>query len=270
MQTLKRIPLTIDTKNRNTDSDGDLLLMPGQSVRLTYSHDGCKQLRHSLRIVGEAGTSWRERCEQEQPTIWYRSLEDALTREVVHNDEVSLHLKGRGEAFERNAWFKPPAWELRNEKTPVQFSVWVKTENLKIAADGCVGAYLEIYHFKKGRHPDDVYDRPDRVLALEAKPGTGNWIKLSKPLTDLKKIAALLVRVGGMRFSGDAFFSSPCLLRADGWNLLRPFNTPVPHHPSRNWLGENLSRKEWPEFLVNVNGRRIFRGPVFCLSLIHI
>ncbi len=264
MQTLKRIPLTIDTKNRNTDSDGDLLLMPGQSVRLTYSHDGCKQLRHSLRIVGEAGTSWRERCEQEQPTIWYRSLEDALTREVVHNDEVSLHLKGRGEAFERNAWFKPPAWELRNEKTPVQFSVWVKTENLKIAADGCVGAYLEIYHFKKGRHPDDVYDRPDRVLALEAKPGTGNWIKLSKPLTDLKKIAALLVRVGGMRFSGDAFFSSPCLLRADGWNLLRPFNTPVPHHPSRNWLGENLSRKEWPEFLVNVNGRRIFRGPVFC------
>ncbi len=264
MQTLKRTSLVIDTKNRETDSDGDLLLKPGQSVRLTYSHDGRKQLRHSLRIVGEAGTSWRERCEGEQPTIWYRSLEDALTRDVVHNDEVSLHLKGRGEGFERNAWFKPAAGELRNDAKPVEFSVWVKTKYLKIAPQGQVGAYLEIYHFKKDRHPDDIYDKPDRVVALDVKPGTKDWMKLSKPLTDLKKIAALLVRVGGVRFSGETFFSLPRLLKADGWNLLRPFNTPVPHHLHRNWLGENLSRKEWPEFLVKVNGRQVFRGPVFC------
>jgi hypothetical protein len=264
MQVIRRIGLGIETRGRQTDSEGDLLLRPGDKVSLVYHHHEEEERRHCLRIVGEVGTSWRERCEGEQPVFWYRSLEDALNREVVHNEDVSLHLKGRDEGFVRNAWFKPAAGEMRNDREPVEFSVWVKTRNLKIAAGGQVGAYLEIYHFKKGRHPDDVYDAPDRVVGLEVKPGTKEWAKLSRRVTDQKKIAAVLVRVGGVRFSGEAFFSSPCLLKTDGWNLIRPFNTPAPLHLHRNWLGENLSRKEWPEFLVKVNGQPIFRGPVFC------
>ena len=283
MKIITPIPLRINPARRSTDAEGDLLLRPGESVALAYRHDGADHVRHVLRLVGEAGTNWQERSEAEQPAIWYRSLEDAMDRTVTCNGEVSLHLKGKGEAFERNAWFMIPGRPWPKGATSLDFHVWARTRNLNLGPQGMIGAFLEIYHHRQGRHSDDVYDTPDRVLALALKPGTKGWTKLAKKLTRLDQIAAILVRVGGSHFSGEAWLGTPVLMpprgassqtgraretpavsRAELGSLIRPFNTPVPLRPRGNWLGENLSRKEWPEFRIRINGHTVFRGPVFC------
>jgi len=268
MQATTRQRLVIPVATRPTDADGDLVLSPGESVAIAYRHDrrsgeGLPR-RFALRIVGEAGLAWRERCEPEQPLIWYRSIEDALRRDAMCGEEYSLVLEGRGEPFERNAFFRIPSNEIPRRCKSLEFSVQVRPEGLRIDEGGWARAALEIYHHKGGRHGDDVYEKPDRVVALDVASGTRGWTTLSKRLTGIEKIASILVRVGGYRFRGLVRFATPQLVVPGEGNLISPFRPESNYHPHRNWLGENLSRKEWPEFRLTVNRREVFRGPVFC------
>lgn len=47
------------------------------------------------------------------------------------------------------------------------------------------------------------------------------------------------------------------------YNVIPPFNTSCHDEDKFDWIGMNISRKEWPEFEITLNGQVIHCGETF-------
>ncbi|MEO6848117.1 MAG: hypothetical protein ABI254_12735, partial [Chthoniobacterales bacterium] len=212
----------------------------------------------------------------------YRSIGDALDTVHTYGEKYSLHLKGDFEAWPRNAFFKlDPQSIPRAQELP--FLVMVKAQDLKVEGHGDMCVELGIYLPQEGRHPDDVAPEPDQRIQLKLPEGTYDWQELSAKVSIPVEATALLVRVGGKGFSGEVWIGSPRLCVAEEqWNylsrafgyghyfsalggdsLIPPLIPENAHWDRFNWLGQNLSRVEWPDFELRVDGKLFFKGPLF-------
>ncbi len=263
MQKTIRQELELSASNGAMDCEGAIVIQPGDNITMKYSHNMNKKCRYWLRLVGEVGTNWRERCEMLQPTIWYQSLEDALDRKIRYAEEASLHLIGHGENFARNAWFKLSGNDIPRKSSELEFSIRARSENLVIEKEGFVGARLEIYYKKQGRHANDIFDSPDSEIKLAITKGSYEWRQFRCTVSNVENISAVVVCVSGIKFYGNVWIATPRLTAEDNVNLISPY-TFVPHCARANWIGENLSRKEWPCFAIEINEKEIFRGEKFC------
>lgn len=241
-----------------------VVLRPGERLRLpAFLPAVAYPVRRRLRIVGEVDIFWRWRCEPGLPLL-YRSIQDALDAEVAYAETYSLHLRGRLDPWPQNAFLMLPSDGLPREEA-LTFAVMARTRDLKLAAGGEVCAELGIYLPKPGRHPQDVTELPDRVVQLKPDEGSCDWLELTASVRLPRSAAAVLVRMGGAGFSGDAWLGSPRLYAEGGDTLIPPLMPDNPHPFGRrfNWMGENLSRMEQPEFVLRCDGREVFRGPRF-------
>ncbi|MHB0938643.1 MAG: hypothetical protein ACYC6A_19785 [Armatimonadota bacterium] len=260
MKELTHIPLQLPAPT--ISGKKGTVIRPGESLRMSVElAEPPYPVRRRLRVVGEVDVFPQWRCEQGMPYL-YRSINDALTAEHAFGEKYALSLRGRGETWPRNAYMKVPTAGLPRELT---FAALVRGQEVEIAEGGELVVELGIYRAQSWRHPDDVYDQPDEVVRLELPAGSYEWQELSAPVTLPADAAMLLVRVGGSGFSGKAWIGSPRLFPAGGETVIPPF---MPAHnverwERTNWLGENLSRLEWPEFAVCVDGKKCFRDTVF-------
>ena len=237
-----------------------VVLRPGESLRLQVElTEPPYPVRRRLRVVGEVDYFWQWRTEPGMPLL-YRSIADALDSERAYGEKYSLYLAGNGESWPRNAYLKLPAHGLPRE---LVFAAMARAKELEI--DGELVVELGIYRAQHWRHPDDVYDAPDEVIRLAAPAGSYEWQELSQTVTLPEDAVTLLVRVGGAGFSGKAWIGSPRLFAPGGETVVPPFmpDTAAERWEHFNWLGENLSRFEWPEFAVCVDGKKCFRAPIF-------
>ena len=82
---------------------------------------------------------------------------------------------------------------------------------------------------------------------------------------------ALVVKVGGIHFSGECWLASPQLYAEGGETIIPPFMHEYyiyPYmqeygRPPTTWFGENLSRFDWPEFVLSIDGHEVFSGSRF-------
>jgi hypothetical protein len=215
-----------------------------------------------LRVVGEVDVFWRWREESGFPENQYRQIDDALDTGDAYLEQYCLLLKGNGERHPRNAWLK---LDRNNFKTGAVYELDfpVKAEALSIIQGGGLGLELGIYLSKAGRHPDDIFDLPDLKYELFVSEGTYDWNCMHAKFRMPDNAVMILIRVGGMGFYGTVKFGTPLLRSEGGETLVPPFGPSSSVRLSYNWLGENLSRKEWPEFLIRIDGRKLFHGAVF-------
>lgn len=255
---------SIKLSKQNTGQDGACVLNPGKSVSIPFLIRQCGYpVRRRLRIVGEVEIYWRWREESGMPRQVYRSIEDALDYDHACGETCSLHFPGRMENWPRNTWIKIPANRLPSGKR-VTFSVLAKASRLKIAeGKGAVVVEIGLYMQKPGRDPDDAFDPPDRIECLRIPAGTYDWTEFKKSFLLPPDAVLGLVRIGGLYFSGDAWIGTPRLEGGERGSEIPSLAPPNPFRPEYNWLGENLSRKEWPEFKISVDGRECFAGAVF-------
>ncbi len=220
-------------------------------------------VRRRLRISGEVDIFWQWRCEGGMPLL-YRSIKDALDAENAYCEKYSLHLRSNFDPWRRNAFIMLPLGGVPRG-TPLTFSAMAMARNLKLAQGGEVCAELGVYMPREGRHPQDVTELPDMVHQLRLDEGTYGWRQLSSELRIPQDAASVLIRVGGTGFGGDAWIGSPRLYAENGDTLIPPLMPENPHPSWRqlNWLGENLSRLEQPEFRISADGKIFFCGAVF-------
>ena len=164
---------------------------------------------HRLRLLGEPDYFWKWRTEWGSPYAIAMSIDDVLTTRDTYNETFSLEFPCHGDTHPRNAYIKlyqndlhPGAGFLHGYAPCTQdadvkcvFSIPVKTADFKCLGEA--GAHLEIYYAKKGRHPNDVFDAPDKVIDLEFPEGTGDWRVLKKSFTMPRKAVCAIMRVGG-------------------------------------------------------------------------
>ena len=223
--------------------------VPARDIKISYA----------LRVSGETDEFWKWRCENGNPYWLAETIEDTLVREIFPEENYALLLSGENDEFGRNAWMLLKSGTFQ-PGVEYSFEVFARSEDLIIAEDGEAVCELGIYLRKEGRAPDDVYDLPDKLIRLNAAPGTHESEKLTETFRMPNDAVALLIRIGYRRASGKVWFGTPRLL-TDGQDSPVPlFDTTQYHFPEFNWLGENLDKRYDPCFEMLADGKRFFYG----------
>jgi hypothetical protein len=193
---------------------------------------------------------------------FYRLIDDALDPRTTHHRSYSLALFSNGELYPRRAYFRvfvnTTAEEQENSLT-----VCVKKEGVEILPGGRVGIEVAVYQKRPERNRGDITGPPDHVHFLDVSDGTQDWQKCRVPIRLHGEVACILITVVAERFRGKIWLEDPQFLGPDGRNNLPPFAPSRSYGPYRNWIGENLSQKEWPWFRLVLNGTDFFHGKLF-------
>ena len=227
-------------------------------VRIPFEVKEAKEpVTHRLRLLGEPDYFWKWRTEWGAPYSIAMTIDDVLTTHDTCNETFALEFPCLGDKHPRNAYIKLFQEDLRPGAKSV-FSIPVKTADFK--CKGEAGAHLEIYFAKKGRHPNDVFDPPDKVIDLMFPEGTSDWTLLKKSFTIPPKAVCAIMRLGVKEATGKLRVGSPRLTFDGGENVIPPLARTQSRMEKFNYLGENLSRRDWLECSVEIDGREIFRG----------
>ena len=169
---------------------------------------------------------------------------------------------GNGSKLERNAFYRLSEDELRPFKgSKIQVKMPVKTGNLIIPENGYMVLELQLYNKKKDRHPDDIFDDADQIRTIRIPANHEEWFVLSEEVEIPDNIACILFRIGSKNISGQCHIGTPSLTL--GTTSLKLLSFQPYRKEQKNWIGENLSAKEWPEFEFSLNGKPFFSGKVF-------
>ena len=142
------------------------------------------------------------------------------------------------------------------------FGVMAKAEGLKI--DGYLRIRADVWYKKDGINLHDTAAFPDESYVKDIPEGTYSYQTISKDITIVReKTACVIITLEGENYSGNIYFECPFLKDYEGKNLLPEFERGNIGLESFAWLGQNLSKREWPEFELSVNGKVVFNDEVF-------
>lgn len=240
-----------------------VLILPGENFSFGFRIQPPESPReYFLRIVGEADLFWKWRQESGIPYYICNTIEDVLTTRDTPREKFAVEIHADGEDFPRNAFLK----FFKSDFLPGKkytFECAGKSRALALEPGGEAVAELGIYLAKEGRHENDTWDMPDRIEALSLKEGTHDWETFSATFVMPENAVALLLRIGVRKARGVAMFGSPRLIPEGGDNLIPPFDHTNARRPQYNYLGENLSRREWSEFTFLLDGKEFHRTKQF-------
>lgn len=143
------------------------------------------------------------------------------------------------------------------------FGIFAKAENLKVSKGGFLRIQLERWEKKPGVPPQLTKYAPDEIVTIDLPEGTYDYTALMKQVTIPKSTACVLLIVEGMFYEGNVYLEEPTLSSAAGKNACPDFDIAVPGLTYFTWVGQSLSKKEWPIFRVMLNGETIFHGETF-------
>ncbi|MBP3581117.1 MAG: hypothetical protein J6K12_07765 [Clostridia bacterium] len=144
------------------------------------------------------------------------------------------------------------------------FGVSCKAENLEISENGYLNVRVDKWFVKEGVNINDTTLAPDETYVINVPSGTYPYKKLEKSLIIEKdKTACIIITVEGEQYKGNVYFECPFLCDNEGRNLLPEFERGMYGLKRFAWFGQNLSKKEWPVFEIQVNGKVVFSDEVF-------
>lgn len=251
-----------------------LTLMPGKKHSFCFSTDTFLQtnpenFRFRLRLCGDCGVHPSWMWEGGFPLL-YRDIDDALNAQTTDHSAYSLCLEEKCEDYPRSVYFKLPCPPRCTEQFAAQpsendqwhFGLWLKGENFA-SQDGLSLIRIERFLKKSGRHPLDLNDPADETVCLAIPQGTFDWKKVEADMRVGDETACLLFTVTVRKTTGRLFLEDPSFQNSCGQNVLPAFMPANRHHENMNWFGENLSRKEWTELSVVLNGIRLPDASLF-------
>lgn len=245
-------------------SDSGLLLLPGKTHN--FSFDVVKKnypVRQTVRITGFGvfPEPFTGRGEGVFRNFAFH-IDDYLDSTLTYNEKYSLVFMGNGENLERNAFYRLSEDEIKPFKGKrAKINIPVKTDRLDVPENGYLTLELQLFRKKDSRHPDDIYDDADIIRSLNIPTNHPEWYVVSGDVEIPEDIACILFRLGSKNISGQCHFGTPSIAYGSSFLRLLPFR---PYRKEqRNWIGENLSAKEWPEFEIGIDSTTLFSGKVF-------
>ncbi|HEY0827002.1 MAG TPA: hypothetical protein VGE40_02820 [Bacilli bacterium] len=283
MQFESRYLVPTEIPEKSGDPSEFIYIKPGAEISTIFRLDDPvtidpKKYKYRIRMTGEVDIHPSWRWELGFPLL-YRLIDDALCSEVTRRSHYSLKLTSRGDDYPRRVYYKiawPPRissqFELRyDDQQCWKLGMWIKKEDIRLLPGGRLDLVIEVYLKKEGSNPADISGSPDHIFSVDPGDGTCSWEEKGITLPLIKDIGCLLIYFTAEHFSGTMWIEEPYLANSSADNLLPPFYPANPYHTDMNWLGYNLSKKEWPEFHIEVNGgiacsgeqfQRIYRWPV--------
>lgn len=250
------------------DYENGVTVRPQKTVEFDFSANVKTDKKYRLFVVGETATYYLWKNEPDTPTL-YRLLTDALDSENANQDAFCLDLScKKNEAYTKRV-YKKVMWkpvlsylEMANLPTDWKMGISVKAEDLKISDNGFLRMRVDVRLKKEGVSRHSIHNAPDKTIIIDLPTGTYDWQKLVKDIEIPLDTAHVGVFVEGRGYSGKVWVERP-VLSAIEQNLLPSFAPSVVGKEKFEWTAQFLSRKEWPEFEVKLNGQTIFCDEVF-------
>lgn len=264
--------MSFEVYNEIFSSDKDIVLRYGELKEFLFE---CKKediinKSHRLFFKGETSLFYLWKSEPDCGGQ-YLNIEDSLDNKNACEVPYCLNLSTRKLveykkiAYKKIIW--PPKLSYLDLHSYTDFwtgGVFVKTKNLNITSDGYVRMRFELRYKRDGVTVRNVAFEPDKVYSFEIQEGTSDWteygVQLNLPSDSMASVCCYIEAVG---YSGEIYLERPFLTSENGYNVLPDFAPCYPKHDSWFWIGVNLSKKEWPEFEVCLNGNEIFNGAIF-------
>lgn len=216
-----------------------------------------QEAEYTFRFTGNVGipAKWRSEFSVENEYhVLYRRLSESL--EAVDGAQA-LRMANTDAGVARCAYYKVYADEA--EATGAYtFSIRYKT-----SADAAleeVKATVEVFYQKE---QPLAYDRATADVSGEiVLERTQAWREQTVQLMVEQPVDFIVISVMGLAFTGEILLFSPALT-VNGRNVVQPFTVEPRALVSPRWIGENLSKIEWPHFDIEINGTQIFSGESF-------
>lgn len=248
----------------------DINLRPGKSAVFEFNADHeLLASRCRLYFTGETVQFYLWKNEPDSPTL-YKLLDDALDSVHAHKAQFCLNLSADDLDYPKRAYKKlywPPRLsylELQDYTDFWKGGLFIKAERLRIHKGGYLRMLIEVRHTKEGVSRHSILGAPDTVYTLDFPQGSYSWRELSQDMViPSKNTANVCVFIEGEHYSGKVYAERPFITSSKGVNILPDLSLNSTDRPHYNWMGQNLSRKEWPEFDIKLNGKRIYKGEVF-------
>lgn len=242
----------------------------GKAFVTEFDLDVKENKNYRLFTVGESEIFYQWKNEPNYPAN-YQDITDAFDSVHAEKSRFCIDFSSeKCEKFVRRIYKKlmcdPVILAYRpltNPSLEWEFGIFVKGENVRVEKDGYLRMRVDIRYKKEGVSPLETVSEPDETHIIDFPEGTFDSTRLSKIITPPNnKISSMGIWIEGINYSGKLYIEKPFLINA-GFNLIPDFSSPVPNKEYFNWTGQNISRKEWPEFRVQLNGETIFEGEVF-------
>lgn len=247
----------------------DITLRYGDSVKFNFNANSDKEYR--LFFTGETTQFYFWKGEYDC-VAQYCNIEDALSNKKALIAPYCLDLSNNESVTYPKVAFKkvtfPPTLSylrLHSYGDDWKVGAFVKATDLNIYKDnGYLKLTYEVRFKKNGMPAYDTHGEPDEIYTIEIPQGTYDWQELSMDITLPKdKIGNVVCYIECDCYTGELLIERPYINSSNGFNILPDFQPPYLDHDKGSWLGHNLSRKEWPEFEIKLNGNTFFSGEMF-------
>lgn len=262
------------TKIYDGGEEGITLRPMGKGAEFSFSLTPKTETRYRLFTTGETEQYYMWKDEPDGPQL-YRTLTDALDSKHAIRDRFCLNLSCKKYETYLKRIYKKIAWPpmlsyLKMAYVPTEWEagVTVSTKNLTFAEGGYLQMRMDVRLRHEGVDPRSVTNAPDKRIVIPFPEGSYTGLRLCEALELPADTAHVCVFVEGKGYKGECYIEQPFLSGA-GQNLLPSFNEAAPANQKFEWLGQYLSRKEWPEFRVRLNGKVIYTGEIFERSHRH-
>lgn len=272
------VPITLTGVSGPRTPRGDLWLRPGETLHLSVeAPQKLRDMAWELRLIGQVDFDPVLRSPYVFQLLLYL-IDDALDQATTHHQTYSLLLEGTSEPRTQAAYMRV-LWNSGVRAGEYPLRVWAKKEAVEILPGGRVGIEVNLYRKRPQRRMDDISGPPDATHFLDLGEGTSDWQQFRLPIPMDEGVACALFKIVGESYRGKVWLEDPRFLgsvgdsgaveagagapESEGISSLPPFTPANPFQPYRTWLGTNLSKKEWPEFRLTVNGKETFGGRLF-------
>ena len=205
----------------------------------------------------------------------YMLIEDSLDQKNAEYDRFCLDMSDTEKrAFPRRAITKMvwgPSigiYGIGGITDDWDFGAFVKADNLQIGSGGYLRLRLELFAVRPGHAKNETGCEPSQTVIIDIPEGSYGYTDFSKTVTIPKSTTAcVLITVEGENYSGKVYFERPHLTASNGDNKCPAFDIVLPctkeSYRSHGWVGQSLSKKEWPRFEITLNGETFFEGEKF-------
>ena len=251
----------------------DVVIRHGQAADFTFncSKDEITEKSYRLFFTGETTLFYFWKGEYDCVPE-YCNIEDALDNKRAKIAPYCLDLSNPEPVNYPKVTFKktvfPPKLSylmLHSYTDDWKAGVFVKAEDLKLVKDdGHIRVTYEVRYLHDGMPPYATINEADEVYSFDIPTGTYDWTEYGMELNLPKdKMANVVCYIEAEGYVGTLLLERPYLTSSNGYNVLPDFQPPYLAHDTGSWLGHNLSRKEWPEFEISLNGKVFFEGEMF-------
>lgn len=250
----------------------DIILRPGKEATFVFDMNDMNEekMRFRLYFRGETVLSymWMGEPDMERQ---YMQIEDALDTEHAWQSQYCLDFSQEKPVPWTKRIVKKSVWpprlsclELHSYSDVWNVGVSIKARNLQVKEGGFLRILVDCWNKVDGRAKEHTNGIPDSRMVIEIPTGTYDWMRLEKEMViPSDTTACVIYTLECMGYEGNLYVESPFMISSNGYNILPEFGTSVQTQVFFDWLGENMSKKEWPEFLVYLNGNVIYEGELF-------